>query len=184
MLLLLINAILIQTIRTDDIIMFIKAILTNTVLFYDARGHGALLYDQRLSSALSQDEPQVFNNGNYGAILCFQADLLCLINMQLCISDFKRLTMATMALFSVSKQTYCALLKCNSASVTLALRSMFFNIPWKGVLTLLQCCLAVTWLVAAKTASVPAHIRWTPYTHAPVYSVALFKATYTGCMCV
>ena len=83
------KTILIQTIMTDDIIiMLIKAILTNTVLFYDARGHGALLSDEHLSSALSQAEPQAFNNGNYGAILCFQADLLCLINMQLCISDF------------------------------------------------------------------------------------------------
>ena len=96
----------------------------------------------------------------------------------------KRLTMATMALFSVSKQTFCALLICNSASVTLALHSTFFNIPWKGALTLWQCCLAATWLVAAKTAPVLAHIMCTPYNHAPVYSVTLFKATYIGCMSV
>ena len=74
--------------------MLIKAILTNTVLFYDARGHGALLSDEHLSSTLSQDQPQAFNNGNYGTIL-FPS----------------------------------ALLICNSASLTLALHSMFFNIP-------------------------------------------------------
>ena len=37
--------------------------------------------------------------------------------------------------------------------------------------------------VPLETAAVLVHILWTPYSHAPVYSVTSFEATYVGCMC-
>ena len=47
-----------------------------------------------------------------------------------------------------------------------------------------QCCLVVAWLVPCETAAVSAQVLCTPYTHATVYNVTLFKVTYVGCMCV
>ena len=38
--------------------------------------------------------------------------------------------------------------------------------------------LVVTWLVPREIAVVSVHVLYTPYKHAPVYSVTLFKATY------
>ena len=61
----------------------------------------------------------------------------------------------------------------------LALHSAFLTAHQSGVL---QRCLVVTWLVSPKTAAVPVHVLFTPYNHAPVYSVTLFKAV--RCLCV
>ena len=47
---------------------------------------------------------------------------------------------------------------------------------------LLNCC--VTWLVPHWTAAISVQVLCTLYNHAPVYSVTLFKATYTECICV
>ena len=44
----------------------------------------------------------------------------------------------------------------------------------------LQCCLVVTGLVPHETAAISACFLCTPYSCAPVYSVALFEATYVG----
>ena len=43
-----------------------------------------------------------------------------------------------------------------------------------------QRCLVVTWLVSRETVAVSGHVLCTPYNHAPVYSVTLFKATFSG----
>ena len=53
--------------------------------------------------------------------------------------------------------------------------SAFLNIHQSGVLT--QHCLVVIWLVPHETAAVSEHVLWTPYNHAPVYSVTSFKAS-------
>ena len=37
--------------------------------------------------------------------------------------------------------------------------------------------------VPLETLAVLVHILWTPYSHAPVYSITSFEATYVGCMC-
>ena len=46
----------------------------------------------------------------------------------------------------------------------------------------LQCCFVVAWLVPHETAAVLAHVLCTPHSHAPVYSVTSFKATYIRCI--
>ena len=44
--------------------------------------------------------------------------------------------------------------------------------------------LIAAWLGPRETAAVSAQVLCAPYNHAPVYSVASFKTTYAGCMCV
>ena len=87
-------------------------------------------------------------------------------------------------LFSAFKQAHCTLVTYDSKWVTVVFYSMFFNIHPCGVFTLLQCYLAVTWLVPCETAAVSVHILCTPCNHTPVYSVTLFKAIYVECICM
>ena len=48
----------------------------------------------------------------------------------------------------------------------------------------LQRCLVVTCLVPGDSSAVSGHVLYTPYHHAPVYSVTLLAAAYVGCVCV
>ena len=52
------------------------------------------------------------------------------------------------------------------------------------VCCLLLRCLIVTRLVPRESGTVSAHVLCTPYSHASVYSITSFAATYVGCMCV
>jgi len=85
----------------------------------------------------------------------------------------KRFTKATIALFSASVQTHCALVVCDSKWVTVALHRAF----WKSAkaVTPLQRCLALTWLVPRGTAAVSTHVLCTPYNRSPFYSVTTLK---------
>ena len=52
------------------------------------------------------------------------------------------------------------------------------------VCCLLLRCLIVTRLVPRESGTVSAHVLCTPYSHASVYSITSFAATYVRCMCV
>ena len=68
------------------------------------------------------------------------------------------------ALFSASKQTSCALVACNSEWVTVALHGAVLI---STEVVYLQCGMVVYSAMLA----ISAHVLYTPYSHAPVYSV-------------
>ena len=71
---------------------------------------------------------------------------------------------------------------CQITSEWLSLFTVHFWTAIKAVYS--QRCLVVTWLVPRETAAISVRILCTPYSHAPVYSVMSFKATYVRFMCV
>ena len=84
------------------------------------------------------------------------------------------------ALFSTSEQTYCALL--HETQMSGCSFTQCFKYPTKWYMYVLAvlfgCYMAgATW----NCCHLGAH---SVYSHAPVYSVTLFKATNIGCMCV
>ena len=79
-------------------------------------------------------------------------------------------------LFSASKQTHCTHVTCDWMSDRTFTQCVFeYPLKWYAYSTVL----VITWLVPHETAAVLAHVLCTPYNHAPVYSVTLFKATNT-----
>ena len=74
--------------------------------------------------------------------------------------------METIALFSASEKSHCALVVCDSEIVTVAVHRAL-----RISTAAFQRCLAVARLVPRGTAAVTAHVLCTPYNHAPVYSV-------------
>ena len=46
----------------------------------------------------------------------------------------------------------------------------------------LQCCSVVTWLRPREAVAISTHVPYTPYNHAPVYSILLFGTTIVGCV--
>ena len=65
--------------------------------------------------------------------------------------------------------------------MTVPLHSVFLNISTKWYTY--STVLVITWLVPHETAAALAHVLGTPFTHAPVYSATLFKATNTYGAC-
>ena len=80
---------------------------------------------------------------------------------------------------SLFSSRHCALVACDAQWLTITFHSMFWI---SSEVVYLQCCLVVAWLVPRETAAVLAHVLCTPYSHAPVYSVTSFKATYIRCI--
>ena len=87
--------------------------------------------------------------------------------------------MATVALFSASKQALCTLVVCHSEGVTVAFTQRVLNLHESGC----SAVLIVTWLARHKMAAVSAQVLCTPNSMHQ-FTVSLFKAAYIGCMCV
>ena len=47
----------------------------------------------------------------------------------------------------------------------------------------LQCCSVVTWPRPREAAAISTHVPYTPYNHAPLYSILLLGTTIVGCVC-
>ena len=110
----------------------------------------------------------------------------------------KHFTMTTTVLLSLRLHASHMWLWISDCSFTQCILSEWLslhNVFWMSDCIFTQCilnictvclqrCLAVTWLVPSETAAISAHVLCTPYNHASIYSVTLFKATYTWDQCV